>query len=206
MKMSWILAALLGSAIGTAACDRSETKTKEEPPPAAQQTADEGKQPAADKPDKAATKPAATQGAKTVDDAKKHLAKFLEKGVDQHKLLREMAPTDADLKAIFADDVFDKAKAHYEKMFAEPGSGSLTKEGQTELLVWAATSEELKEGTGDAGKFPGGYKKVADKLKPGLTFFRFKFVKPGETLGMAFDGLTYVNDRWVMVPKPWRAL
>jgi hypothetical protein len=25
-------------------------------------------------------------------------------------------------------------------------------------------------------------------------------------LGMAFDGLVHVNGRWVLMPKPWRAL
>ena len=30
-------------------------------------------------------------------------------------------------------------------------------------------------------------------------------VKPGETLGMAFDGLAFVNGHWRIFPKPWRA-
>ena len=44
--------------------------------------------------------------------------------------------------------------------------------------------------------FPGGYKRVADKFKPGLTVYRWKYVKPGEKLGMSFDGLVYVNNHW----------
>jgi len=28
----------------------------------------------------------------------------------------------------------------------------------------------------------------------------------GKTTGLAFDGLIYVNNRWVLMPKPWRAL
>jgi len=31
-------------------------------------------------------------------------------------------------------------------------------------------------------------------------------VKQGETIGLAFDGLVYVNGHWVIMPKPWRAL
>jgi hypothetical protein len=34
--------------------------------------------------------------------------------------------------------------------------------------------------------------------------YRWKFTKPGETLGMAFDGLYQINGRWVLMPKPWR--
>ncbi|TMQ06352.1 MAG: hypothetical protein E6J91_38110 [Deltaproteobacteria bacterium] len=28
----------------------------------------------------------------------------------------------------------------------------------------------------------------------------------GEQLGMAYDGLIYVNNHWAWFPKPWRAL
>ena len=42
-------------------------------------------------------------------------------------------------------------------------------------------------------EFPGGYKAVLPHLKPGNAIVRFKFVKPGETHGMAFDGLIHVN-------------
>ena len=31
-------------------------------------------------------------------------------------------------------------------------------------------------------------------------------VLPGESLGMAFDGLVHVNGHWAWFPKPWRAL
>ena len=80
------------------------------------------------------------------------------------------------------------------------------KAGQTELLLWNATSEELNEGTGDAGQFPGGYQEAAKHLKPGVTWYRFKFVEPGKTLGMAFDGLACINGRWTIFPEPWRVL
>ena len=33
---------------------------------------------------------------------------------------------------------------------------------------------------------------------------RFKFVKPGQTFGMAFDGLVYINGKWCIFPKPYR--
>jgi len=66
--------------------------------------------------------------------------------------------------------------------------------------------DDLKNGTGSSNEFPGGYAKVAPHMKPGHTWYRFKFVKSGERLGMAYDGFTFVNHHWVIVPKPWRAL
>lgn len=80
------------------------------------------------------------------------------------------------------------------------------KAGQTEVKIFSATSEEMKSWTGNAGEFAGGWKEVAPKLKAGLKIYRFKFVEPGKDLGMAFDGLIYVNGNWRIFPKPWRAL
>ena len=54
--------------------------------------------------------------------------------------------------------------------------------------------------------FPGGYKRVVQFMKPGIPIVRFKFVKPGDRIGLAFDGLVYVNGRWALMPKPYRAL
>lgn len=31
-------------------------------------------------------------------------------------------------------------------------------------------------------------------------------LEPGQTLGMAFDGLVHVNGHWRLFPKPWKAL
>jgi hypothetical protein len=57
-----------------------------------------------------------------------------------------------------------------------------------------------------AGEFPGGYAQVAQYIVKDVPIVRFKFVKPGETMGMAFDGLIHVNGRWVFMPKPWNGL
>ncbi len=153
-----------------------------------------------------APKPAAKQGKA---EAEKLLKKFLKDGTDQGALIKTLVPKPADYAAVFVGDAAAKAKAHYEKTLAKAGEGggSLNKPGQTELLLWAASSEDIKAWKGNAEKkFPGGYKRIGDKIKPGLTWIRWKFVKPGETLGMAFDGLVFVNGHWAWFPKPWKAL
>lgn len=47
---------------------------------------------------------------------------------------------------------------------------------------------------------------MAPFLNKGLVFYRFKFVEPGKELGISFDGLVFVNGRFVIFPKPWRML
>jgi hypothetical protein len=107
---------------------------------------------------------------------------------------------------VFNDDAAAKLEAFYQKMWADPNMAIKPNEGQTELLLYSATTEEIAGEQGDGPNFPGGYKKATLSMKPGVQWYRFKFVKPGETSGMAFDGLTKINGKWRFFPKPWRGL
>jgi hypothetical protein len=142
----------------------------------------------------------------TADGAKTMLAKFLEPNADAAALSKSLRPDPADYKAVFTDEAADKLQKAY-----DPGwdGGQLVirgNPGQTEVLVRSAGVEDLKTGQGSAGDCPGGYKDAAPHMKAGVTVYCFKFVEPGKTLGMAYDGLVHVNGHWVIFPKPWRAL
>jgi cytochrome c556 len=132
------------------------------------------------------------------------LKKFLAPTADRATLTKELRPTSEDYAKVFTADFAQKLEAAQKPLWdSAPVIGP--KEGQTELTVAKATTEDFQKGTAAAKEFPGGYAKIGDKLQPGVTLFRFKFVKPGETLGMAFDGLAFVNGHWRIFPKPWRA-
>jgi hypothetical protein len=135
------------------------------------------------------------------------LGKFLQPNAGHASLTKRLKPTRKDLQAIFKTaDMVKRAERAYKIMWASPQTAIKGKAGQTELLVWAATTEEIKSGKGDAKYLPGGYRRAAEFLKSGLKVYRWKFVQPGERLGMAYDGLYLVNGHWVWVPKPWRLL
>ena len=137
-------------------------------------------------------------------DGAKALVSDMLKG-DMAGIAAKLKPSKDDLAAIYDASVVDAVAEHVEKMYA--GLGELgAKEGQTELVFMAATSEDFKAGNDAAKKFPGGYARAAEKLKPGVTFYAWKFVKPGESAGMAYDGLVFVNGHWVWVPKSFRAI
>lgn len=144
----------------------------------------------------------------TEEGARQLLTELMKPGADSVKLTLELKPTTADYEAVFATkEMAQKAEAGYGKLWDVISRDPIKpKEGQTELKLWKATTEELKEGKGDAPNFPGGYARAAAHLKPGLTIYRWKFVRPGETLGMAYDGLVFVNGHWVVMPKPWRVV
>ncbi len=138
--------------------------------------------------------------------AKQLLQQFLTPGADHAALSKALRPTAADYAAVYGTDAAAKLDQAYAPAWDAGQLVVAPNEGQTELKMWKATSEELKAGTGEAAGFPGGYKEIASKLQPGQTLYRFKFTKPGEELGMAYDGLVHVNGHWVLIPKPWRAL
>ena len=142
----------------------------------------------------------------TEDGAKSLLAEFVKSGADTATLSKTLRPTKADYDAVFMSDLATKADAVYGPAWDGGQMVIAPKAGQTQVQVSSATSDELKGWTGGAAEFPGGWKDVGAQLKPGVTFYRFKFVEPGQDLGMAYDGLAYVNGNWRIFPKPWRAM
>lgn len=134
------------------------------------------------------------------------LKEFLKPGADHAALSKQLRPTTADYAAVFEGDASAKAAAVYGPAWEAGQLVVAPQAGQTEVKVFSATSDEMKSWTGNAAEFAGGWKEVAPKLKPGLKIYRFRFVAPGKDLGMAFDGLIYVNGNWRIFPKPWRAV
>lgn len=134
------------------------------------------------------------------------LKEFLKPGADHAALSKQLRPTSADYAAVFDAESSAKVAAVYDPAWEGGQMVVAPKAGQTEVKVFSATSDEMKSWSGNAAEFAGGWKDVAAKLRPGLKIYRFKFVEPGKDLGMAFDGLIYVNGHWRMFPKPWRAL
>lgn len=153
-----------------------------------------------------ATSNAAETLAGTEAGATSLLKEFLKPGADHAALSKQLRPTAADYAAVFEADSSAKVAAVYDPAWEGGQMIVAPKPGQTEVKVFSATSDEMKSWTGNAAEFAGGWKDVGPKLKPGLKIYRFKFVEPGKDLGMAFDGLIYVNGNWRIFPKPWRAL
>jgi hypothetical protein len=122
-------------------------------------------------------------------------------------LARRLKPTTEDYKALFVGDAAAKAEQFYA---ANVWNGDVKVEveaAQTEMQLFHATSEEIRSWPiAVQANFPGGYQQVGPHLQPGLTWYRWRYTRPGENSGMAYDGLVHVNGHWVWTPKPWRAL
>ena len=134
------------------------------------------------------------------------LAEFLKPGADVKALSLSLRPTKADYEAVFEKPF----AARLEEMYDAPWkSGKIViaaKPGQTQVLLRKVASTDVRKWSNQASDvLPGGYQRIASDFKPGQTIYAFKFVKPGETLGMAYDGLVHVNGQWRIFPKAWRA-
>lgn len=76
----------------------------------------------------------------------------------------------------------------------------LPKKGQTRLLIWSSIPEHIPA----TQRFPGGYNSIIDRLNPNTVWFSWKYTHPDESLGMAYNGLVWLGDRFRLFPKPWR--
>lgn len=139
--------------------------------------------------------------------AQQLLLRFLDPAEDREALFRSLRPDPAQYDALFTDSALAaKLRQYSERLWAEPSPIVPADPAQTEVLVYGATVEELKEQDDPGLEFPGGYKRVAPLMTPGLRLFAFKFVKPGHTMGTLFDGLYPLDEGWAFIPKPWRGL
>lgn len=137
--------------------------------------------------------------------AQRILQAFLAPGANYAELTAQLRPAPEDYAVVYKEPLAEKIAAAHAGLWAS-GAAIAPKRGQSELLMVYATTDQLIAGQPVLKQFPGGYDQVRQYLNPGVPIVRFKFVKPGETLGMAFDGLVHVNGRWVLMPKPWRAM
>ncbi|MCB1144920.1 MAG: hypothetical protein H7A24_17695 [Leptospiraceae bacterium] len=130
------------------------------------------------------------------------LRKFLEPGADLRLLTQALQPTEEDYILYFGKENSKKAQNGYSGLWnskTEIGP----RPGQTDLFLYSARVSDLQKGD-SLGEFPGGYRKIVSLLNPELRIYGFKFVKPGQRSGMAYDGLVFLRGRWVLFPKPWR--
>jgi hypothetical protein len=138
--------------------------------------------------------------------AKALLSEFLKPGADLKALSKQLQPTKADYETVFDASLAQKLYDLYQPAWEAGVLVIAPKAGQTELLLQNVPSSEIRQWSERAAAIlPGGYRQISANIKDGYTIYTFKFVKPGEQLGMAFDGLSFVNGHWCIFPKPWRA-
>jgi hypothetical protein len=135
-------------------------------------------------------------------------------------LYRSMVPTTADLRRILragpaTEDFLAKfpGKDAGDVPDPKPGAVGLFSPGdpkRAETRTYSATTEEIvayAKGTVAFEEFPGGMRRFASAVAaPGRTWWVVVIAAPGERGGMKYSTFTRLDDRWLVVVKPWNWL
>ncbi|WP_457649053.1 hypothetical protein [Profundibacter sp.] len=138
-------------------------------------------------------------------EARALLMRFFDPNEDLVALTGALLPKPEDVRAVYSDPLASKMIETYAAAL-KPGIKFGPKPEHDDLYMVYTTTAKLVAGDPVMDEFPGGYRKVVQYFKADVPIVRFKFVRKGETSGLAFDGLVFVNDHWVLLPKPWRSL
>lgn len=138
-------------------------------------------------------------------NAAQMLSNFLRPGADVAALTAELKPTDDEIAMVYGEELAAKLVPYYAELYSS-GATVKGKPGNNAVIIHRATTKGLKDGEPVLRDFPGGYEQVRASLQGEYPIIHFKFVNKGEKSGMSYDGLIYINDRWVFMPKPWRVL
>ncbi len=133
------------------------------------------------------------------------LEPFLKSGAVHAQLAQQLKPQPEDYAKVFEAAYADVARQAYERIWKEHEPVPRPKAGQVELLLAAAVSDTIRD-EGAPHAFPGGFESIRHALLPGRIWLCWKFVQPRQRLGMAFDGLVFIDDHFAWFPKAWRVL
>jgi len=122
------------------------------------------------------------------------------------ELAAALRPRAEDYALVFSAEVAGAARAAFDAGFARAGNPKPADPGQTQLVCHLAPAGMLASDNELSQHFPGGYRHIAGYLNPQRVWVRWKFCRPNESAGMAYDGLVWVDDHWAWFPKAYRVL
>lgn len=83
-------------------------------------------------------------------------------------------------------------------------SDSLLPEEYKQIEVTAATAGLLRSPNELSDKFPQGYRDIAGWMTP--KYIWLTWLVKGSNTQTRYDGLVWIDDHWVLIPKPFRVL
>ena len=137
--------------------------------------------------------------------ASRVLVAFLNPGADARTLTQALRPKPEDYARVFRPEIAEEMAGLYATLWAgDPVI--LRKPHQSALIARACPAAAFLPGNPMMSYFPGGYAGIADWLAPERIWVAWKFVAGGETIGMAYEGLVLLDDRWAWFPRPYIVL
>lgn len=150
-------------------------------------------------------KPTATSN-EDITELTKVLEAFLGSSIaDCRKLTRELYPDSLAIIAIMDTALYDTTAAYLNRIQKERFTIQ-PRYDHKDIIIYKATTEDLKLGTTNALNFPSDYHYLAAHLTKNLTLYRAKFVVPGYQAGAAYDLFVKINGRWVFFPELYKVI
>jgi len=118
--------------------------------------------------------------------------------------VESMRPRAEDYARVFRSDIVDATRAAYDDLWGSPPRMNPLDSGELTLRVDAAPAGMLRDDNELSTHFPGGYRALAPYLLPDRIWFVWRYIAPGESSGMRYDGVVMIDDRYVWFPKPYR--
>ncbi len=140
-----------------------------------------------------------------VELAPQLLAALRAPDADLTQILLDLKPQPEDVRAVFPEPMALKLIEMYDGLFGEKLANEEFPPAPYDVSANFTTTEQL---VNDAllDELPGGFKNVLDKFQINAPFGSVKVGFPSVDDGMTLSGLIFVNDRWVLMMRPWRGL
>ncbi len=119
--------------------------------------------------------------------------------------LQELRPRDDDYAKVFVRDTVGPARQQYARNW-KTGIGFRRPTGRPNLRVHLTPAGALADDNAVSHSFPGGYRSVAGLLVPTRVWAAWRYLSPGQSAGLSYDGLVWCDDHWAFFPKPYRVL
>ncbi|HEX5127653.1 MAG TPA: hypothetical protein VFW00_12985, partial [Rhodocyclaceae bacterium] len=120
-------------------------------------------------------------------------------------LSAQLRPRSEDYAKAFTANIADAARTAYESLWDEAPRVEHTA-SNSKLICHIAPAGMLVDDNELSRFFPGGYRSIAPLLVANRVWVAWKYIAPGQTAGMAYDGLVWLDDHWAWLPKPYRVL
>ena len=120
------------------------------------------------------------------------------------EVLERLRPRPEDYAKVFQPEAVQTARLAYQTLWITGIGMTFPTGAQSELRVFVAPAGLLTSANDLSRHFPGGYVAIGHQLQPHRVWAAWKYVKPGEESGLAFDGLVWCDDHWAWFPKPYR--
>jgi hypothetical protein len=130
---------------------------------------------------------------------------FVEPGADLRSLSAALRPRPDDAAKAFVGAAAARVQAASDAAWASANPPILgPRPGQTDVTAVVCPARMLGTEGPLTGDFPRAMHNLAPYLDPARVWGTLRFHRPGESRGMRYDGLVWIEDRWVWFPKAWR--